>query len=272
MLATDSTGVSVAVSGSVVDAAALTTLVDCWSADDELADPERIGGGLPAAFGAVCESCCGASGVAPSCVTSDTAGSSVSDVTAGFSSDAAAVDCSSGDARAGFSSGAAAVDCSSGDVAVGFSSGDAAATAEGTAVRVGVASAEAVVSLLAEVEAVCAPPELCTTPERGSAVELVWESPELCAASDVEPDEEPSAETDEAVDDVASDDEAFAADSDDELDVDDESDDAPAELVSSGAANATAGVFATAAPRPSTNARTPARMMCCASAGKAPRG
>src|SRR6185312_9697721 len=40
------------------------------------------------------------------------------------------------------------------------------------------------------------------------------------------------------------------------------------ELVSSGAANATAGVFATTAPTPSTNARTPARTMFCASTAK----
>jgi hypothetical protein len=234
MLATDSTGAPVVVSGSAVAtgvAATLTTSVDCWFADDELADPDRFVGALPAAFGVVCESRCGAADVALCCATRDN---------------------------------------------TGFSSGDVAATAEGSAVRVGVASADAVVPLLVEVEPEWAPPELCTTPERGSAVELVSESTELCTASDVEPDEESSEETDGVVDDVASVDEAFAADPDDELDADDESDDEsdddPAELVSSGAANATAGVFATAAPRPSANARTPARMMCCASAGKAVRG
>jgi len=68
------------------------------------------------------------------------------------------------------------VDCSAGDAAVGCSvgacaAGDAAASAEDVPVGVGVASADAVVSLLDGVEPVCAPPELCTTPERGSAVE-----------------------------------------------------------------------------------------------------
>jgi len=141
---------------------------------------------------------------------------------------------------------------------------------------VGVASADAVVSLLDGVEPVCAPPELCTTPERGSAVEawrgeeveLVWESTELCTSSDVEPDDDSADEAGEAVDEAGSVDDVLAADSDDELDVDDE----PEELVSSGAANATAGVFATTAPTPSTNARTPARTMFCASTGKAFRG
>jgi hypothetical protein len=157
MLATDSTGASVVVSGSAVDkgvAATPTTSVDCWFADDELAVTDRFVRALPAAFGVVCESRCSATDVVLSGATRDN---------------------------------------------TGFSSGDVAATAEGTAVRVGVASADAVVSLLVEVEPVCAPPELCTTPERGSAVELVSESTELCTASDVEPDEEPSDETDGVV-------------------------------------------------------------------------
>ncbi len=64
--------------------------------------------------------------------------------------------------------------------------------------------------------------------------------------SDVESDEEPVAEADELVEEVGSVDDVFAADSDDELDVDDdESDDELEELVSVGSANATAGVFAT---------------------------
>jgi hypothetical protein len=278
MLATDSTAGSVAVSGSEVDAgvaAALTTPVDCWFTDDELADPERFVGALPAEFSALCESPCCASRVAPSGATSDDTGCSVSDAMAGSSVSDATAGCSVSDATAGCSTGDAVVDCSS---------GGAAATAEGTPGGVGIASADAVVSLLDEVEPVCAPPELCTTPARGSPVEasrgkeveLVCESVELCTASDVEPDEEPAADADEVVDEVASADEALAADSDDELDVDDESDDESddeaEELVSSGAANATAGVFATAAPTPSRSARTPARTMCCASTGKAARG
>ena len=64
----------------------------------------------------------------------------------------------------------------------------------------------------------------------------------------------------------------LAADSDDELEVDDdEPDDELEEPVSFGSANATAGVFATAAPTPSPNARTPARTMYCAFTGIALR-
>jgi hypothetical protein len=98
---------------------------------------------------------------------------------------------------------------------------------------------------------------------------LVWESTELCTFSGVELDD---AEADELAAEVGSIDDVLAADSDDELDVDDEPSDELEELVSVGSANATAGVFATAAPTPSANARTPARTMCCASAGIAIRG
>ena len=173
-------------------------------------------------------------------------------------------------------------------MAAGGSAGAAVATAAGTPVWVGVASADAVVSLLDGVELVCAPPELCTIPERGSAVEaslgeeveLAWASTELCTIPDVEPDEEPAAEADEFVDDVGSVDDVLAADSDDELEADDdepddesdESDDELEELVSVGSANATPGVFATAAPTPSATANTPARTMYCAFTGIALRG
>ena len=66
----------------------------------------------------------------------------------------------------------------------------------------------------------------------------------------------------------------LAADSDDELEVDDESDDELEEsddeleeLVSVGSASATAGVFATAAPKPRATANTPTRTMYCAFTG-----
>ena len=58
---------------------------------------------------------------------------------------------------------------------------------------------------------------------------------------------------------------------DDELE-EDEPDDELEELVSFGSANATAGVFATAAPTPSANANAPARTMYCAFTGIALRG
>jgi len=84
----------------------------------------------------------------------------------------------------------------------------------------------------------------------------------------VEPDEEPAAEADEVVDDVGSVDAVLAADSDDELEVDDdEPDDELEELVSVGSANATAGVFVTAAPKPSATANALARTMYCAFTG-----
>ena len=133
--------------------------------------------------------------------------------------------------------------------------------------------ADAVVSLLDGVELVCAPPELCTIPERGSGVEaslgeeveLAWASTELCTIPDVEPEEEPAAEADEFVDDVGPVDDVLAAESDDELEADDdESDDELEELESVGSANATPGVFATAAPMPSATANTPTRTMYCA--------
>jgi hypothetical protein len=237
-----------------VVAADSTTTVDCWFAVVELVDPERFIGSLPAKFGAVRDSLCrasvlgaaavatGVSGVAASCATSDGTGSA---------EDACAAGRSVGNAAAGGSAGAAV------------------ATAEGTPVWVRIAPGDAVVSLLDDVELACAQPELCTTPERGSAVEaslgeeveLAWAPPELCTVPEVEPDEA-AAEADESVDDVGSVDDLLAADSDDGLDVDDdEPDDEREELVSVGSANATPGVVATAPPTPSANANTPARTM-----------
>jgi hypothetical protein len=156
MLATDSTAASVAVRDSAVDtgvAGASMTAVDCWFTDGELADPERSFRALPAEFGVVRDSPCGASVVAPSRATSDDTGSAEGAGVAG---------CSVGDAAAGRSAG---------DSAVGCSVGDAVATAEGTPIWVGVASADSVVSLLDALEPVRARRELCTAPARGSAVE-----------------------------------------------------------------------------------------------------
>ena len=124
--------------------------------------------------------------------------------------------------------------------------------------------------------------ELCTIPERGSAVEaslgeeveLAWASTELCTIPDVEPEEEPAAEADEFVDDVGPVDDVLAADSEagPEADDDESDDELEDELVSVGSANATPGVFATAAPTPSATANTPARTMYCAFTGIALRG
>ena len=234
-------------------AAASTTTVDCWVADVELVDPERFIGTLPAKFGALCDSPCGASVLGAAAVATGVSGVAASRAT--------------GDARA--------------DATARGLAGAAMATAAGIPVWVGVAPADVVVSLLDGVELVCAPPELFLIPERGSAVEaslaeeveLAWASTELCTTPDVEPDEEAAAEADESVDDVGSVDDVLAADSDDGLEADDdESDDEREELVSVGSANATPGVVATAPPTPSANANTPARIMCCAVTGIALRG
>jgi hypothetical protein len=160
--------------------------------------------------------------------------------------------------------GNAALDCSMDNAAGDGSLGAAVATAGGTSVRSGVAEVNAVVSLLDVLELVCAPPELCTTPERGSGVEaplgeeveLAWAPTELCAVPDVKSDEETAAESDDA-DDIGPADDVLASDSDDELAADDdESGDELEELESGGSANATLGVFATAAPAPRATTHT----------------
>ena len=79
-----------------------------------------------------------------------------------------------GAGAAGCSVGDAAFGCWMGNAAAGGSAGTAVATAAGTPVWVGVAPADALVSLLDGVELVCAPPELCTIPERGSARSVSW--------------------------------------------------------------------------------------------------
>ena len=231
---------------------------------------------LPAEFGAVGHSPCRASGVRAAAVVTGVTGVAASRATSDGTGSA------EGAGAAGCSMGNAAVGSWVGNAAVGGSSGAAVATAKGTPVRVGVAPADAVVSLLDSVELVCGPPELCTTPERGSAVEaslgeeveLAWASIELRTIPDVEPDEGPAAEADEFVDEVGPVDDVRAADPDDELEADDdepedeleedESDDELEELESVGSANATPGVFAKAAPTPSATADTPMRTMYCA--------
>jgi len=234
--------------------------------DVELADWERLVGSLSAESGAVRDPTCaastvgaaaiatGVSGVAASCITGDGTGS-----TEGASVSSCCV-------------GNAAFGCWMDNAAGDGSLGAAVATAGGTSVWSGVAETDAVVSLLDVLRLVCAPPELCTTPERGSGieaplgaeVELPWAPTELCAVPDVEPDEETAAEADD-VDDVGPVDDVPAPDSDDELVADDdESYDELVELVSVGSANATPGVFATAAPTPRATTHTPTRTMDCA--------
>jgi hypothetical protein len=274
-----------------VVAAVWTTTVDCGFAEVELVDPDRFVGSLPAGFGVVRDSRCGASGEGSAAVAtgvSVVAASRASGDDTGSAEDAGAAGCSVGDA---------AVGCWVGNAAAAGSAGAAVATAEGTPVWVGVGPADAVVALLDDVELACAPLELFLIPERGSAVgasvgeevelawaplelflipergsavgaslgeevELAWASTDLCTTPDVEPDEEAAAEADESVDDVGSVDDVLAGDSDDGLDVDDdEADDEREELVSVGSANATAGVLATAAPMPSATASTPVRIM-----------
>ena len=269
---TDSTAACVAVRGRAVDAgvaAAWTTTVDCGVADVDLVDPESFVGSLPAEFGAAYWR--GASVLGAAAVAAGVSGVAASRATGddiGFAEGAGAARTSVGNA---------AVGCWVGTAAAGDSAGAAVATAAGIPVWVGVAPADVVVSLLDGVELVCAPLELFLIPERRSAVgasvgeevELAWASTDLCTTPDVEPDEEAAAEADESVDDVGSVDDVLAADSDEELEADD---DEPGELVSVGSANATPGVVATAPPTPSANANTPARIMYCAFTGIALRG
>lgn len=235
---------------------------------------------LPAEFGAVGHSPCRASGVRAAAVATAVTGVAASRATSDGTGSA------EGAGAAGCSVGNAAVGSWVGSAAARGSAGAAVATAEGTRVRVGVAPADAVVSLLDSVELVCGPPELCTTPDRGSTVEaslgeeveLAWASTELRTILDVEPDEEPAAEPDEFVDEVGPVDDVLAADPDDELEADDdepedelEEDESDAELEedeleeleSVGSANATPGVFATAAPTPNATANTPMRTTYC---------
>ena len=277
-------------------AAAWTTTVDCGVADVDLVDPESFVGSLPAEFGAAYWR--GASVLGAAAVAAGVSGVAASGATGddiGFAEGAGAARTSVGNA---------AVGCLVGTAAAGDSAGAAVATAAGIPVWVGVAPADAVVSLLDGVELVSAPLELFLIPERRSAVgssvgeevelawastdlflipergsavgashgegvELAWASTDLCTTPDVEPDEEAAAEADESVDDVGSVDDVLAADSDEELEADD---DEPGELVSVGSANATPGVVATAPPTPSANANTPARTMYCAFTGIALRG
>ena len=238
---------------------------------------------LLAEFGAVGDSPCGASGVGAAAVATGVSG--------------LAAGCAITDAT-GSAEGADAAGCSVGDAATVCSAGAAVAAAAGSLAGVGAAvlvglvepvapdevgafvgafvtPADAVMSLLDGAEPVCGPPELCTIPERGSAVdapptgevELVWASTELCTIPDAEPEDEPAAEADELVDGVEPVDDVLAAESDDEPEADDDELDEPE---SDGSANATPGELATAAPAPSATANRPTRAMNFASPIAAP--
>jgi hypothetical protein len=216
----------------------------------ELADRERFDWSLPAESGAVPGWPCPASIVGTAAIATGVA-----------------VSCTTGDGtRSAEGAGAGWL-------------GAAVATAEDTSVWSTVAEAADAVSLLEVVELVSAPPELCTTPDRGSGVEapldeeveLAWAPTELSALSGAEPDEESAAEADVFVDDAGSVVDVLAADSADELVSDgDESDDELEELESVGSAYATPGVFATAAPAPTATTHTPTRTMYCAFPAIAP--
>ena len=222
--------------GSAVDArvvAAPTATLDCRFAGVELADPERLVGSLPAEFGAVCDWPRGACGVAAAAVATAVSGGAASPATSDgtcLAEDPGAADDLVGNAAAGDSAGAAV------------------ATAEGTPGGAGLALADAVASRLDGVEPVCTPAELRTTP-------------------DDEPAEEPAADADEPVDEAGPVDAVPATDSELELELEADDDDGdaeepadePEEPESAGSANATPGVFATAAPTPSATANTPAR-------------
>ena len=161
MPATDSTAASVAVSGSAVDAgvaAALTITVDCWFAEVELADPVRFV--RCAAGGIRCRMRISVRRIRVSPAWCD-------GPAAGWRAP-----------RAGCGAGAAAARrATRGRLLRGRRGSLVARRAKPRRRRraprfaLGVASADAVVSLLDGAEPVSAPPELCTIPERGSAVE-----------------------------------------------------------------------------------------------------
>jgi len=236
--------------------AAAPTAVDGGFSDVERVDPDRVIGALRTKVGTVGDAPCGTSGAVA--VATGAFGvpafRAIRDGTAAAEG-AGASDCSVGNTALGWGVGSAAA---------GDSAGVAVAVAD-TPVWVGSAPADALVSLLDGVEPVCAPPELCTTPVRGSAVdaspgdevEPAWPSAELGPRPDVEPDDEPAVDGEEfAADAGPADDE-----SDDDESDDDESDDELEELESVGAANATPGVVATAPPTPSATASAPTRPM-----------
>ena len=233
---------------------------------------------LLAEFGAVGDSPCGASGVGAAAVATGVsglaAGCAITDAT-GSAEGADAAGCSVGAAVAAAAGSLAGVGAA---VLVGLVE-PVAPDEVGAFVGAFVTPADAVMSLLDGAEPVCGPPELCTIPERGSAVdapptgevELVWASTELCTLPDAEPEDEPAAEADELVDGVEPVDDVLAAESDDEPEADDdELDDELDEPESDGSANATPGVLATAAPTPSATANRPTRAMKFASPIAAP--
>jgi hypothetical protein len=125
-------------------------------------------------------------------------------------------------------------------------------------------------------ELVCAPPELCTIPSRGSTDaesslggdELPWTATDVDEAFEElvdSPVEVAFVEAgSDAVFDVAS--EPGEDESDGEPAAD-EPEDELGELESVGSANATAGVFATTTPTPSATASAPTRPMYCVAFG-----
>jgi hypothetical protein len=210
-------------------------------------------GAVRSAFGAVPAWWRGASGMGASL-----AAPRVSGADAGCATDGAASAESAGAAECAGAAG------TSGDVgvvaAVVTSAGEGTAvlaeTVELSAEDMGalVSLADTLVSLVDGGEPVCAPPELCTIPERGSVVDAESGDDEPAVPEELV-DSDDAVEAENPVDDEPE------GESDDELDADEEeSDDELEELdVESGSANATPGVLATAAPTPSATANAPTR-------------
>jgi len=172
-------------------AAASTTTVDCRFADVELADPERLVGSLPAEFGAVGDSPCGASVLAAAAVATGVSGVAASRAT--------------GD-DIGFAEGVGPAVC-----LVSLLDGVELVGAPPELFLIPERRSAVESSVGEEIELAWASTELFLIPERGSEVgallaeevELAWESStELCATRDVESDEESAAGADEFVDDV----------------------------------------------------------------------
>ena len=237
-------------------AAAHPRALGCRFAGVELSNPAAFAGSVPVEFGAVPESPCLASdlgaGAAP-----EASGAAAGSATTGVTSSVA---------------GAGAAGCS---LATPVAAATGTSAWVGSVVLVGlvemvaaddggalVAAADAVVSLLDGVELVCAPPQVCAIPERGSSLEVAVvddETTEELMESLVgeEPVDGDGVDPGDDVLDPVSDEERFA---DEDGDFEEESDDGLAEPAS-GSASATPGVVASAAPTPSATTNAPTRPM-----------
>ena len=245
-------------------ASARTTTVARRVAAGAPGDPDGFCGPLPAELCAGCAAPWGALGVGVSAAATGVPAAAPCPATgegSGFTEGVAAAPCPATGEGSGSTEGVASAACPA--AAAGGTLGDAvpAEPVGADAAGVVVAPADAVGPPLADVELVCAPSELCATPDRGSAVDGSptdevapdWPSTEPCPTPDAASTDEPGAAADEPADGVEPVDDISDAESEDDpvADDDEESDEEPE---SDGSATANPGVFAAAAPMPSATA------------------